>query len=163
MSEFFEVITSVIDKKRISEEDILKHYNGFMVMNWLSGHPKAAWLVNSINSARGNKYIAKEKLAEYKSIKYLIDLPKNTKISFDKKDKNQKIIINVLMKHYLVGKTTAEDYYKILGGNRVLVILELYARKNEKNFGAAEMKFLNEIRGAITSKKKELDNLKGVN
>ena len=153
-NKYFEVMTSVVNKKRIPEEDILAHFNGWNTMSWLSSNPRAVHEINLLNSCRGNKYIGK--LQEYKMLRGLVNIPKNSFINKDKVDKNQKVIIDVIRKHFKVGKMTALDYYKILKGEQIISILELYARKNETHFKAKDMKIVTDIRAAITAKKKIL-------
>lgn len=155
MAEYFDVLTSIVNKKNISEEDILKHFNGWHAMTWLSNHPRAVWEANELNSARGNKFIGK--MQEYKTLKGLIHIPKNTFLKADKKDKHSKVILDVIMRHYGVGKTTAVDYFNILSGVQIIKLLELYARKNENQMGAKDLAEVKKIRDAIVAKKKILE------
>ena len=154
MAEYFDVLTSIINKKNIPDEAVLKHFNGWQTMVWLSNHPRAVYEANELNSARGNKYIGK--LQEYKTLKGLIHIPKNTFLKSDKADKNNKIILDVLMRHFQVGKTTAIAYFNILKGDRVLDIIEMYARKNEKHMSAKDLVEVKKIRDALTAKRKIL-------
>ena len=156
MAEYFDVLTSIISKKPISDEDVMKHFSGWHTMTWLSNHPRAVWEANIINSARGNKFMSK--LAEYKALKGVIKIPRNTFLKADKKDKHSKVILDVLMKHFGIGKTTAVDYFNILSGEQVLKILDLYARKNENQIDPKSIKEVTKIRDAIASKKKTLKN-----
>lgn len=153
---YFDVLTSVISKKNISEEDIEKHFNGWQTMTLLMNHPKAVWEANQINSARGNKFITKA--AEYKALKGLISIPKNTFLKSDKADKHSIVILNTLMKFFKVGKTTAVDYFKILPGKEITRILDLYARKNETHMNAKSLNEVKDIRAALTAKRKFLES-----
>ena len=151
---YFDVMTSIISKKNVSEEDILKHFNGWQTIVWLGNHPRAVYEANVLNSCRGNKYIGK--IQEYKALKGLIHLPRNTFLKNDKTDKHKKTIREVLTRHFRVGKMTAGEYYNILNGKQILDILELYARKNETHLAAKDIKLLKAIRDAIVAKKKTL-------
>lgn len=154
MAEYFDVLTSIVNKKEIKEEDILKHFNGWHTMTWLAYHPRAVWEANKVNSARGNKFIGK--LQEYKALKGLINIPKKTYIKADKTDKHAKVILDVIMRHFSVGKTTSIDYFKILPGENIIKLLELYARKNENQISTKDLSEVKKIRDAITAKKKEI-------
>jgi len=157
---YFDVMMSLVSKKRIPDGDVLKHYNGYMSFVWLSSHPKAVYDINTLNSARGNRFFAKEKLAEYYALKGLVQIDRRTKIPFVKKDKHLETIMTLVQTHYKVGKTTAKEYYKILSPEQILGLLELHARKNEKYLSATDTKSVQDIRSALTAKKKDL--LKGL-
>ena len=155
-SSYFEVLTSIINKKKISSDDINKHFAGFPAIKWLSINPMACYAANQLNSARGNKYIPKE--AEYKFLKQSVKLPTNTKLSFDKNDKEMKVIIDALKVYFKTGNTTAEEYLNLLGGEKVIVILEKIAQLN--NTYTTEKKII-ELRMALAKKKNELLKIKG--
>jgi len=154
-NEYFDVLTSIINKKQIPDEDVKKHFSGYAAIKWLSAHPKSLYEANFINSARGNKYI--HSLEEYKALKYIISLPKNTYLKFDKTDKHMKTILNILKMHFSVGPITAQDYFKLLPGIEIIKILELYSRKNENMMGPKELKKVKEIRDALSNKRKVLE------
>ena len=50
-NEYFDVMTSIINKKKISHELILKHFNPWQTYKWLSGHPQSLYESNIINTA----------------------------------------------------------------------------------------------------------------
>jgi len=155
----FDIHNSLINKKQYTDDEINRLFTPFISLEWLSIHPKLAWELNAINSAKGLKYIPK--IAEYKAIKYTINLPKNTRFKIPKSDKNEKIIIKTLMKHFNINKTIAKDYINILGGKKILDILELYARRTENRIDAKSIKFTKDLRTAISAKKQELNKIKG--
>jgi hypothetical protein len=152
-SSYFDVLTSIINKKNISDGDVLKHFSGFAAIKWLSSHPKALYEANILNSARGVKFI--KSLEEYKALKGLVQIPKNTYLKFDKTDKNLKTVLKTIQKHYSVGKTTAQEYYKILPLENITAILEQYSRKNENMMSAKELKTVKDIRDALSNIKKK--------
>ena len=153
---FWEILNSVVSKKHISDEDIEKSFDSYMAMNMLKVHPQANYQANFLNTARGLKYISKHKTAEYKALRSLITLPKNTRLQGDKVDKHQEIILGVISKHYKVGTLTAKDYFKILGGRRIIALMELYARKGETKLSATDKAAVMKIRTALTAKKRDL-------
>ncbi len=152
-NEYFEVMTSIINKKKISDDLVLQHFNGWGAMIWLSAHPKALYEANLINSARGNKYI--DKLSEYKALKGIIKIPKSTFLKMDKLDKDRKIILKTIKNHFNVGNSTAEKYYNILNGRELIKIFERYSRLNENMMSAKELKNVKEIRDILNKKRKE--------
>jgi hypothetical protein len=91
------------------------------------------------------------------ALKYLISLPKNTYLKFDKTDKHMKTIINMLKMHFSVGPITAQEYFNLLPGIEIIKILELYSRKNENMMGPKELKKVKEIRDALSNKRKALE------
>ena len=151
MAEFFDVLNSIVNKKEIQEDDIDKHFNGFIAIKWLSGNPMACYTANILNSTRGNDKIPKH--AEYKFLKESIKLPKNTRLSFDKIDKDINVIINVIMNEFKVGKNTAKEYINILPSEMLLKIIEKHAQiTNNYTTDPAIL----EIRKALTNKRQEL-------
>jgi len=155
-NDYFDVMTSIVNKKKISEDLILQHFNGWGTVKWLSGHPKALYEANMINSARGNKFIGK--IQEYKALRGLIQIPKNTYLKMDKADKHMNTIINLIKNHFQVGTFTAKDYYNILPGSEIIKLLERYGRKNENMMSAKELKSVKDIRDALVNKKKILES-----
>jgi len=156
MAEYFDVLTSIINKKEISEEDIGKHFAGFPAIKWLSINPMACYAANQINSCRGNKYIPNS--AEYRFLKQVIKLPKNTRLSFDKNDKEMKIIIDNLKVYFKAGVTTTIEYMNLLGGERLIPILEKIAQIN--NTYTTDKNIL-DLRMALAKKNKDLLKIKG--
>ncbi|MHB8097965.1 MAG: hypothetical protein ACYDD5_00035 [Sulfuricurvum sp.] len=157
MAEYFDVLTSIINKKEVSNDDVSNHFVGFMAIKWLSINPMACYVSNQLNSARGNKYIPKE--AEYRFLKESIKLPKNTKLSFDKNDKDTKVIIDNLMSIYKTGRNTILEYMDILGGEKIISLLEKNAQLNNKY--TTDPKII-ELRSALVKKKNDLLNIKGI-
>jgi len=157
MAEFFDVLTSIINKKPISDEDIKKHYTGFVTNKWLSNNPMACYVVNQVQSTRGNKFIPVE--AEYRFLKNSIKMNNNTRLAFDKNDKCYNTIIETVKSIYNVGNTTAEEYIKILGGKRLVAILEKRAMLS--NTHTSDNTILS-LREAINNKKNDLLKIKGV-
>jgi tellurite resistance protein len=153
---YWDVLGSIISKKRVTNEEIQTHFNSYMTNKMLMLHPRGVMMANVLNSCRGNKYIAKEKIAEYKALRKIVTLDRKLRLSMDKKDKHQEVIIELLQSHFKIGKTTAQEYFKILKGQRLIDIMELYARKNEKNLSKKEIEMVKDIRSALLAKKKEL-------
>jgi len=156
MAEYFDVLTSIINKKQISEEDIQKHFVTYTTIVWLSRNPMACYAANQLNSCRGNKYIPKD--VDYKFLKESIKLPKNSRLEFDKNDKEMKIIENAIRTYFKTGKSTAREYMAILGGKRIVEILEKMAQLNNTY---TRDKDIIDIRNALVKKKKELLKIKG--
>ena len=156
MAEYFDVLKSIISKSNVSEEDVDKHFAGFLAVKWLSANPMACYAANSLNSARGNKHIPKS--AEYKFLKNVIKLPKNTYLKFDKNDKEMQIIMTTLTKEFSVGPDNVEDYMQILGGERILKILNKHAQLLNKTTTDPQ---IIELRKAIKKKEKDLLKMKG--
>jgi hypothetical protein len=156
MAEYFDVLKSIINKQNVPQDDIEKHFAGFMAVKWLSANPMACYTVNHLNSARGNKFIPK--IAEYKFLKETIKLPKNTFLQFDKNDKDMQIILDVLVTEFRVGIENVQDYMKILGGERILKILNKHAQL--LNTQTTDPKII-ELRKAIKKKEKDLLKIKG--
>jgi len=151
-NEYFTVMTSIINKKNISDELILQHYNGWAAFKWLSGHPQALYESNLLNTARGNKYIGK--IEEYKTLKGLIHLKPNTYIKMDKNDKLLNTLIKLITTHYQVGKSTAKEYLKTLSYDELVKLLETYGRMNENYMSASDTKKIQEYRVILKNKNK---------
>lgn len=157
MSEYFDVLTSIINKKPVADDDVNKHFAGFMAVKWLSANPMACYAANTLNSARGNKFIPK--IAEYKFLKNVVKLPTNTRLPFDKNDKELKLIMEILTREFKVGPENVQDYMKILGGEKILKILNKYAQwQNNQTTDPGII----ELRKAIKKKEKDLLQMKGV-
>lgn len=118
----------------------------------------ACYTANMINTARGNKFIPK--IAEYTFLKKAIKLPKNTFLKDNKNDKDLKIIETVISNYYSIGMVTARDYMKILGGDKIIEIIEKYLRVNTKADKIGGVK-INDMRTALAKKKAELLKMKG--
>ena len=157
MAEYFDVLKSIINKKPIDPADVETHYSGFMASRWLSANPMACYTVNLLNSTRGNCNIPK--MAEYKFLLNSIKLPKNTYLPFDKNDKDMKTIIDVISREFSIGENSIKDYINILGGARILKILEKHAQMTNNH--TTDPRIL-EIRKALKNKKKELLKMKGL-
>jgi hypothetical protein len=153
---YWAIMGSIVNKKKFSDADIDKHFVTYMAMNMLKTDPQAVYEANIFNSARGQKFLAKHKIAEYKALRSLIKIPRNKFLKGDKIDKEQNTILEIIGRHYKVGTVTSKDYYRILKGPRLISLLELYARRNENKMSAVEKKKVMEIRTAITKKKKEI-------
>ena len=154
---YFDVLKSIVTKRKVSDTDIEKHFSGFMATTWVSKDAQSCYSVNGLNSAQGLNHIPK--LAEYKFIKTMIKLPKNKFIEFDKTDKHMNIIIKALGSYFNCGKSTTEEYMQILGGAKIVKILELLAQVNNKH--TTDKKIL-DIRMALVKKTKDLMNIKGI-
>jgi len=154
---YYDVLTSIVNKKKIDDEYIIKNFSGFPAIKWLSINPMACYTANKINSVRGVRFIPS--IAEYKFLKESIKLPKNTKLSFDKKDKDMDIITKNLMIYFKTNSRTVDEYKQILGGNRILKILEKISQPT--NFHTTNKDII-ELRIAIEKKRKELLNIKGL-
>lgn len=154
---YFDVLKSIVTKKKVPVPDIEKHFSGFMATSWVSRDPQSCYVLNKLNSAQGLKHIPK--LAEYKFIKSMIKLPKNKYIEFDKPDKNMNIIIKALSSYFKCGRSTVEEYMQILGGPKIIKILELLAQLNNKY---TTDKSILDIREALLKKKEDLMNIKGI-
>jgi len=154
---YWDVQKSVITKQRISEENIIKHFTPFMTITWLSVDPRTCYETNELNTAIGLKYIPK--IDEYKFIRNKVKLPKNKYIPMDKNDKHWNIIILAVAEYYRVGKVTANDYIKMMGGPRIINLLE---RIGQIHNTYTTDKYILSVRNALVKKKTELKKLKGI-
>ena len=154
---YFDVLKSVITKRKVQDNDIDKHFIPFVTMKWLSKDPKTCHTINILNVARGLQFIPKKD--EYIFLKRAVTLPKNKYIAFDKNDKEYNIILLALATHFKCGKQTAKEYMDILGGEKIVALLEKMAQINNKY--TSDAKIL-ELRNALQKKKKELLKIKGI-
>ena len=157
MAEYFDVLNSVINKKQISDEDLKKHFVSYPTIVWLSKNPMACYASNQLNSCRGNKFIPKK--ADYLFLKGSIQLPKNTRLAFDKNDKEMKIIETAIKNYYKTGKSTAREYMKMMGGVRIITLLEKLAQLNNT---FTRDKDILDLRNALLKKRNELLKIKGI-
>jgi len=146
---YFDVLTSIINKKQIDDQSIDKHFSPFQAIRWLSNNPIACYESNKINI-----YSKIPKSAEYRFLKNSIKLKKNTRLPFDKKDKDLKIIIKTICKEYKIGPETAKEYIKILPSKITLEILNKWAMTNNNYIKDKEVI---ELRKAIENKKIEIE------
>ena len=151
---YFKVMGSIVNKKAFPVEVINSQFNGWQTIAWLGNHPRSLHEANTINSCRGNKYISK--IAEYRALKAIVKIPRNTYLKSDTVDKAKKIILDVLCDHFKIGTSTAKEYFKILGKEKVYDIMEKYARVNEKQVSAKDLKLLQPIRNVVKQLKKGL-------
>lgn len=154
---YFDVLKSVITKQRIDEDSINKHFVPFMALTWVSADPKTCYETNELNTARGLSYIPK--IDEYKFLRSKIKLPKNKYIPFDKNDKHYNTIVSVIADYFRIGKVTAEEYIKMMGGERVIEILEIIGQIN--NTYTNDKRILS-VREALSKKKAYLKKIKGI-
>lgn len=154
---YFDVLKSVITKIEVPDEDIEKHFVPFVSMKWLSRDAKTCHSINTLNSTRGLQFIPKKD--EYIFLKKVVKLPKNKYIEFDKNDKEYDIILLAIAVHFKCGKQTAKEYMKILGGEKIITLLEKLAQINNKY--TSDAKIL-ELRNALVKKKKEILKIKGI-
>lgn len=154
---YFDVLKSVITKIKVPDNDVEKHFVPFVTMKWLSSDPKTCYTINTLNTTRGLQFIPKKD--EYIFLKKAVSLPKNKYIAFDKNDKEYDIILLAVASHFKCGKQTAKEYMKILGGERIIKILEKIAQIN--NTYTKDPKVL-ELRSALLKKKKEILKIKGI-
>jgi len=156
MAEFFDVMNSVSNKREVSPEDVNKHFTGFLYVRNYSIHPQVCYKLNFLNSAQGLNYIPK--IAEYKFIRNSV--PRGANFKFDKKDKNYEIIVDAIMDEFMCGYNTAEEYMKMLGGRRIMDILNKRAMID--NPYVKDSKIL-ALREAINKKEKEIKQIKELN
>jgi len=154
MAEYFDVLTSIINKKKIIDEDVNTHFTGFQAVKWLSVNPMACYTANQINSCRGIKFVPS--IAEYKFLKETIKLAKNTRLSFDKSEKDINIIMKALVKYFKTNANTTKEYIKVLGNKRISEILEEIAQTSNKYCTDKEVLAL---RSAISKKKHFINKL----
>jgi hypothetical protein len=153
---YFDVMKSIITKDKVPEEVVEKHFVPFISMKWLSVDAKTCYSINELNSSRGIKLIPK--YDEYIYLKRVVKLPKNKYLAFDKNDKEMDLIILTLSYHFKSGKEVAKEYIKIMGGEKVIIILEKIAQIN--NHYTTNEKIL-KLRNAINKKRKEILQIKG--
>ena len=154
---YFDILKSVITKIKVPDNELEKHFVPFVTMKWLSRDPKTCHTINVLNSTRGLRFIPKKD--EYIYLKKVVNLPKNKYIEFDKNDKEYDIILLTIAIHFKCGKQTAKEYMKILGGEKIIALLEKLAQINNKY--TSDAKIL-ELRNALQKKKKELLKIKGI-
>jgi len=154
---YFDVLRSVITKQHIDEDSINKHFVPFMALTWVSADPKTCYETNELNTTRGLSYIPK--INEYKFLRSKIKLPKNKYIPFDKNDKHYNIIVSVVADYFRIGKVTAEEYIKMMGGERVIEILEIIGQIN--NTYTNDKRILS-VREALVKKKSYLKKIEGI-
>ena len=161
MAEYFDVLKSIITKEKISDEDISKHFAGWPAQVWLSGNPMACYAANAFNSARGNGKVPKE--AEYRFLRNSIKLPKNTWIAFDKSEKDWAIIIKAIAYYFKTSNGVAKDYINILGGEKVIQIIEkmITIGNNTSKFTEVENKKDDNLAKSLAKIKKDLLEIKG--
>ena len=123
MANFFGVLTSIINKKKISEEDIQKQFNSFVAIKWLSNNPGTLLISNYLNSYRGNSNIDNKN--GYLFLRNAINLPKNTFIKFDKKSKED-LTIQAIKEKFKVNYYIAAEYLEILPENQIKQIKKIY-------------------------------------
>jgi len=154
---YFDVLKSVINKHRIDDEIVNKHFVPFMALTWISVDPKTCYETNELNTARGLNYIPK--LDEYKFLRSKVKLPRGKFIPFDKNDKHMNIIILAIADYYRVGKVTAQEYIKMMGGDRIIELLE---RIGQIHNTYTTDKYILSVRDALAKKKKDLKKMKGI-
>jgi len=154
---YFDVLKSVINKHRMDDEIIDKHFVPFMALTWISVDPKTCYETNELNTAKGLGYIPKT--AEYRFLRNKVKIPKNKFIPFDKNDKYANTIISALANYYRVGKVTAQEYMKMMGGNRVIKLLEKIGQINNTY---TTDKYILSVREALAKKKADLKKIKGI-
>jgi hypothetical protein len=154
---YWDVQKSVITKKRISEDIIKKQFTPFMALNWLSADPKTCYETNELNTAIGLNTIPL--INEYKFIKNVVRLPKNKYLPMDKNDKHWNIIISAIANYYNVGKVTANEYIKLMGGSRLISLLE---RIGQIHNNYTTDKNILSVRDALKKKKAEIKKIKGI-
>jgi len=155
---YFEVLKSVINKDRIEEKDIKKHFAAWAAIRWLADDAKTCYNLNRLNVSPGiNKSLhGINGLTEYKFIKNSVKLPKNKYIPFLKVDKDMNLIIKHLSIHFKIGSETTKEYMTILKGEKLLTLLDKISYKGNKN---VKNKNIIELRNAITKKRKELKQI----
>jgi len=119
---FFDVLTSVINKKEMPHKDVKKHFSSFAAQKWLSSNPMAAWTANKINSARGSFNIPNT--AEYLFLKSAIKLPKTTFLKFDKKTAAVDAIVEAFASKYNCNSQLARTYICLIPFNQFKQILD---------------------------------------
>jgi len=155
---YFEVLKSVINKNKIDEADIKKHFSSWQAIKWLADDAKTCYTLNMLNVCPGiNRSLhGIDTLTEYKFIKNTVNLPKNKYIPFLKNDKEMNLIIKYLSTYFKTGNETTKEYMRILKGDRLLTLLDKISYKGNRN---VTNKNILELRNAITKKRKELKQL----
>ena len=153
---YFDVLTSIVNKKKIPNEYIEKLYNPFGTMRWLYEHPQALYEANILNSSRGIGKIPK--IAEYKALKGIISINKKTFIKSSKTNSDLDIFIRLLLKHYNINTDLAKEYLFFMDSKDLLHLVTLYAREHESNLGNADIKEVNEYRGILKKYRKDIEN-----
>lgn len=154
---YFDVQNSIIKKTKVTDQEIQKHFSPFMAITTLSLDAKTCWQINSLNAAVGLKFIPKK--AEYSFLYNTVKLPRNTFLKNEKSNKNYKLVIKELNKHFKSGTKTTEEYIKILGGVKIMEILDRISQKSNKY---CTNPVLIKLRAAIQDIKKELLKIKGI-
>ena len=154
---YFDVLSSIINKNKIDDEDINKHFAGFQAIRWLSIDARSCHSINALNSVRGNKFISKE--AEYRFLKNVIVLPRKTFLKAPKDNKDLEPMYTTLMKHFNCNRIQAEEYSNLLGGEALIKILEIYAMLNNSYI---QDKDILELRKMLSTKKSEILQIKGI-
>jgi len=154
---YFDVLKSVITKIKVFDNDVEKHFVPFVTMKWLSRDAQTCHKINVLNSTRGLQYVPKKD--EYIFLRNVVNLPKKKFLEFDKNDKEQEIILSAIALHFKCGKQTAKEYMNILGGEKLIQLLEKIAQIN--NLHTKNSKIL-ELRNALNKKRKELLKIKGI-
>lgn len=113
---FFDILTSIVNKKEIPDEIIKKQFNSFIALNWLSNHPAGLLIGNYLNASRGNSSI--NDFVGYKFLRNAINLPKNTFIKYSKKQKQEELL-ELIEKKYKCSYETAREYLEILPDSEI--------------------------------------------
>ena len=121
MANYFDVLTSIVNKKKMTEEDINKYFDSFMTTKYLSGQIQSAYQANKINCLPLLNKIPKK--VQYELFKNTITIKKNTRIPFSKKDKDEEVILKAIAKYYNVNKERAKEYKKMIGNKETIKIL----------------------------------------
>jgi len=121
MSDFFNTLSSLVNKKKIEKKSIEKDFSSYMAMSWLSNNMQAAYQANKFNILPLSSSMSK--LVQYNFIKENIKIKRNTFIKFKKTDKDIEIIREAVARYYNVNNFRAKEYMKLLNKEEIRKIL----------------------------------------
>jgi len=112
---FFDILTSIVNKKNIPQDIIEKDFSPFVAVTWLSNNPTGLLVGNFLNASRGNSKI--DNFNSYLFLKNGINLPKNTFIKFPKKQKEEiekSEILKAISIKYKLSEEKSKEYFEII-------------------------------------------------
>lgn len=109
---FFQIITSIVDKKFFPTEDEIGTLNSYITLQYLANDPQASMYANVINC-----YSDIPLSAQYRFLRH--SLPKKF-IKFNKKEKIQdKETVELVSRYYNISEKLAINYLELLNTNDI--------------------------------------------
>lgn len=118
---FFQLITSVVDKKFMPTDEQIEGMNSYILLQYLSNDPMGAIVANTMNV-----YSEIPLVAQYRFLRNA--LPKNIKfIKFAKKEKISDSNITLVREYYKLNDKLALEYLELISEEDLERIKDYYS------------------------------------